>query len=77
MISRKWDCTLTGRNLLFPYCDYKGSFQSLMNPMREKLKDVTLSFLPYWEFVISLNQYENSKNKRLWQISIRFRTGRR
>ena len=42
MISRKWDCTLTGRNLLFPYCDYKGSFQSLMNPMREKLKDVTL-----------------------------------
>ena len=44
MISRKWDCTLTGRNLLFPYCDYKGIFQSLMNPMRKKLKDVTLSF---------------------------------
>lgn len=59
MISRKWDCTLTGRNLLFPYCDYKGSFQSLMNPMREKLKDVTLFFLTQLGFVISLNQYVN------------------
>ncbi len=51
MISRKWNCTLTGRNLLFLIVTAKAVSRAYL-PNERKVKDVTLFFSTRWEFVI-------------------------